>query len=55
MHWIYGKRRNRDIDLQRQTDFCKVKVWLKLFVDTFGLLRLKVRFENAALDHYEKH
>ena len=35
---------------QRQTDFGKLKVSLKLFVDTLGLLRLKVRFENAALD-----
>ena len=39
--------------LQRQTDFGKVKVSLKLFVDTLGLLRLKGRFENPALDHDE--
>ena len=41
--------------LQRQTDFGKLKVSLKLFVDTLGLLRLKGRFENAALDYDEKH
>ena len=41
--------------LQRQTDFGKVKVSLKLFVDTLGLLRLKGRFENAALNYDEKH
>ena len=35
--------------LQRQNDFGKLKVSLKLFVDTLGLLRLKGRFENAAL------
>ena len=28
---------------------------MKLFVDTLGLLRLKGRFENAALDYDEKH
>ena len=39
--------------LQRQTDFGKVKVSLKLFVDMLGLLRLKGRFENPALDHDE--
>ena len=39
--------------LQRQTDFGKVKVSLKLFVDTLGLLRLKGRFKNPALDHDE--
>ena len=32
--------------VQRQTDFGKLKV----FVDTLRLLRLKGRFENAALD-----
>ena len=41
--------------LQRQADFGKLKVSLKLFVDTIGLLRLKGRFENAALDYEEKH
>ena len=41
--------------LQRQTDFGKVKVLLKLFVDTLGFLRLKRRFENAALNNDEKH
>ena len=41
--------------LQRQPDFGKVKVSLKLFVDTLGLLRLKGRFENAALDYDRKH
>ena len=41
--------------LQRQTDFGKLKVSLKLFVDTLGLLRLKGRFENAALDYVQKH
>ena len=41
--------------LQRQSDFGKVKVSLKLFVDTLGLLRLKGRFENAALNYDEKH
>ena len=41
--------------LQRQTDFGKVKVSLKLLVDTLGLLRLKWRFENAALNYDEEH
>ena len=41
--------------LQRQTDFGKSKVSLKLYVDTLGLLRLKGRFKNAALDYDEKH
>ena len=41
--------------LQRQTDFGKLKVSLKLFVNTLGLLRLKGRFENAAFDYDEKH
>ena len=41
--------------LQRQTDFGKLKVSLKLFVDTLGLLRLVGRFENAALDYVQKH
>ena len=41
--------------LQRQTDFGKSKVLLKLYVDTLGLLRLKGRFKNAALDYDEKH
>ena len=41
--------------LQRQTDFGKMKVSLKLFVDTLGLLRFKGRFENPALNYYEKH
>ena len=41
--------------LQRQTDFDKSKVSLKLYVDTLGLLRLKGRFKNAALDYDEKH
>ena len=41
--------------LQRQNDFGKLKVSLKLFVDTLGLLRLKGQFENAALDYDEKH
>ena len=41
--------------LKRQTDFGKLKVSLKLFVDTLGLLHLKGRFENAALDYDEKH
>ena len=41
--------------LQRQTDFGKLKVSLKLFVDTLGLLRLKGQFENAALDYGKKH
>ena len=40
--------------LQRQTDFGKSKVLLKLYVDTLGLLRLKGRFKNAALDYDEK-
>ena len=35
--------------LQRQTDFGKSKVSLKLYVDTLGLLRLKGRFKNAPL------
>ena len=39
--------------LQRQTDFIKVKVSLKPFVDTLGLLYLKGQFENAALDYDE--
>ena len=42
-------------EILRQTDFGKLKVSLKLFVDTLGLLRLKVRFENAALDYVQKH
>ena len=37
--------------LQRQTDFGKSKVSLKLYVDTLGLLRLKGRFKNAPLDY----
>ena len=37
--------------LQRQTDFGKFKVSLRLFVDVLRLLRLKGRFENAALDY----
>ena len=41
--------------LQRQTDFGKSKVLLKLYVDTLGLLRLKGRFKNAPLDYDEKH
>ena len=41
--------------LQRQTDFVKLKVSLKLFADTLGLLHLKGRFENAVLDYGEKH
>ena len=41
--------------LQRQTGFVKLKVSLKSFADTLGLLRLKCRFENAALDYGEKH
>ena len=41
--------------LQRQTDFVKLKVSLKLFADTLGLLRLKGQFENAVLDYGEKH
>ena len=40
--------------LQRQARFGKLKVSLKLFVDTLGLLRLKGQFENAALDYDEK-
>ena len=39
--------------LQRQTDFIKVKVSLKPFVDTLGLLYLKGQFESAALDYDE--
>ena len=35
--------------LQRQTDFGKSKVSLKLYVDTLGLLHLKGRFKNALL------
>ena len=41
--------------LQRQTDFGKSKVSLKLYMDTLGLLRLKGRFKNAPLDYDEKH
>ena len=41
--------------LQRKTDFGKVKVSLKLFLGTLGLLRLKGRFENATLNYDEKH
>ena len=41
--------------LQRQADLGKLKVSLKLFVDRIGLLRLKGRFQNAALDYEEKH
>ena len=41
--------------LQKQTDFGKLKVSLIFFVDTLGLLRLKGRFKNAALDFDEKH
>ena len=41
--------------LQRQADFGKLKVSLKLFVDTLEFLRLTCRFENAALDYDEKH
>ena len=41
--------------LQRQADFGKVKVSLKLFLDKLGLLRLKDRFENATLNYDEKH
>ena len=42
-------------DFLGQTDFGKVKVSLKVFVDTLGLLRLKGRFENEALDYNGKH
>ena len=49
--WIKAKQEV----LQTQSDFGKLKVSLKLFVDTLGLLRLKGRFENAALDYDEKH
>ena len=41
--------------LQRQADFGKLKVSLKLFVDTLEFLRLTCRFENAALGYDEKH
>ena len=41
--------------LQRQADFGKLKVSLKLFVDTLEFLHLTCRFENAALDYDEKH
>ena len=41
--------------LQKQTDFGKLKVSVKSFVDTLRLLRLKGRFENAALDYDKKH
>ena len=41
--------------LQRQADFDKLKVSLKLFVDTLEFLRLTCRFENAVLDYDEKH
>ena len=41
--------------LQRQTDFGKLKVSLKLFADTLGLLRLKGQFENVALDYGKKY
>ena len=44
-----------NIILQRQTDFGKVKVSLKLIADTFGLLRLKGLFENVALDYDGKY
>ena len=42
-------------DFSGQTDFGKVKVSLKVFVDTLGLLRLKGRFENEALDYNGKY
>ena len=41
--------------LQRQADFGKLKVSLKLFEDTLEFLHLTCRFENAALDYDEKH
>ena len=41
--------------LQRQADFGKLKVSLKLFVDTLEFLHLTCRFENAALDYDKKH
>ena len=41
--------------LQRQTDFGKFEISSKLFMDTLGVLRLKDRFENAALDFDKKH
>ena len=43
------------IKTEQETDFGKLKVSLKLFVDALGLLRLKGRFENAALHYDEKH
>ena len=43
------------IKTKQETDFAKLKVSLKLFVDALGLLRLKGRFENAALHYDEKH
>ena len=41
--------------LQKQTDFGKLKVLLKLFVDGLEFLRLKGRFENATLQYDHKH
>ena len=41
--------------LQRQADFDKLKVSLKLFVGTLEFLHLTCRFENAVLDYDEKH
>ena len=41
--------------LKRQSDFMKLKTSLKLFNDSFGLLRLKGRFENALMNYEEKH
>ena len=42
-------------DFTEKTDFFKLRVSLKLFVGTLGLLRLKGRFENPALDYGKKH
>ena len=39
------------MDKGGRRDFGKVKVSLKLLVDTLGLLRLKDRLENAALNY----
>ena len=41
--------------LQKQIDFGKLKVLLKLFVDALELLRLKGRFDNATLEYDDKH
>ena len=41
--------------LQKQIDFGKLKVLLKLFVDALELLRLKGRFDNATLQYDDKH